>query len=502
MRCKECGIEVDNFEVFCPNCGAPLRMTADYDFIQAEIGGKVDQFLNDKNQKKAEPQVILRDQKPKDADKTIIINKKETRNSRTIPELTIIGEKPRYESENGDTINITKAIYGQDSVFAVDGSELGDYDDEPEDEEYDKVYEEDPDEAYEDEMLTEESSETVNDSPTGKPRNTDSQKDLARIKARARARKRKKRKKIIIFSVIAAVVIALAILIVVLTTGGKKQNPDDNASADRITSNIEEGGIYSVPFEVTISSENGLRIYYTTDGSEPNINSIPYGTPLKFTNADINGDSQEITLKVVSYKREAAIVGSKATFHFTVVKSQLEAPYMEPEPGDYYEEEYIYIYGPDGAEIYYTYDGTTPTKSSTLYTGPIMMKRGNNILNAIAIDSSGVQSEVSSYVYNLIIEAQISYEYAYECVVQDLLDSGLIEDEKADDNGAFKVPGGGTRRIINAGTTLIDNDSYIVIQVDYTNDGSSVQATTYYGIDDQTGEVVRLNKSGMSYTLG
>ena len=37
MRCKECGIEVDNLEVFCPNCGAPLRMTADYDFIQAEI---------------------------------------------------------------------------------------------------------------------------------------------------------------------------------------------------------------------------------------------------------------------------------------------------------------------------------------------------------------------------------------------------------------------------------------------------------------------------------
>ncbi|MDO4530028.1 MAG: hypothetical protein Q4B55_06440, partial [Lachnospiraceae bacterium] len=71
-----------------------------------------------------------------------------------------------------------------------------------------------------------------------------------------------------------------------------------------------------------------------------------------------------------------------------------------------------------------------------------------------------------------------------------------------DENGYYKVPGGGTRRIINGGEAVVDNTNYYVIQVDYMNDGSSVQATSYFGVNDQDGEVVRLNRSGMSYVIG
>jgi len=123
------------------------------------------------------------------------------------------------------------------------------------------------------------------------------------------------------------------------------------------------------------------------------------------------------------------------------------------------------------------------------------MKRGNYVLNAIAIDKSGVKSEVASYVYNLIIEPQVSEDYAFEVVLYDLLEEGLIEDDKPDDSGQYKVPGGGIRRINRGGTTIIENECYYVIQVDYLNDGQNVQATTYYGINDQTGELYRLNRS-------
>ena len=174
---------------------------------------------------------------------------------------------------------------------------------------------------------------------------------------------------------------------------------------------------------------------------------------------------------------------------------------MEPDSGDYYEPEYIYIYGPEGADIYFTYDGSTPSKNSTLYTGPIQMKRGNYVLNAIAIDKSGVQSEVASYVYNLVIESMLSADDAFYIVIEELVDSELIESEKPDDNGQYKVPGGGIRRVTQGGTALIDNENYFIVQVDYSNDGGTVQATTYYGINDQTGELSRLNKSGMSYTF-
>ena len=78
----------------------------------------------------------------------------------------------------------------------------------------------------------------------------------------------------------------------------------------------------------------------------------------------------------------------------------------------------------------------------------------------------------------------------------------MIESTVTDENGSYKVPGGGTRRIINGGEAVVDNTNYYVIQVDYLNDGSNVQATSYYGVNDQTGEVIRLNRSGMNYVLG
>ena len=102
---------------------------------------------------------------------------------------------------------------------------------------------------------------------------------------------------------------------------------------------------------------------------------------------------------------------------------------------------------------------------------------------------------MASYVYNLIVEPQVSEDYAFEVVLYDLLEEGLIEDDKPDDSGQYKVPGGGIRRINRGGTTIIENECYYVIQVDYLNDGQNVQATTYYGINDQTGELYRLNRS-------
>lgn len=489
MRCKECGIEVDNLEVFCPNCGAPLRMTADYDFIQAEIGGKVDQFLNDKDFNPSEQERSSgREARKSEPDKTVVAGKKPDRSS-SGPELTIIGEKPRHESENGDTIAITKAIYGKDSVFAVDGTQI--YDDLA-DEDYDS---DDFDEAEEAESR--EGNRFGKTNTSGK-----SERELARIRARARERKRKKRKKIILFSILGAVIVLAAVGIILAVTGNKGKEEDAD-TADVITSNVEEGATYTTPFELSVWSEQDYKLYYTLDGKEPTRQSIPYGQPIRFTNDDINGDSTDITLKVVSYSRNAPILKGKATFHFTLVRSEITPPYMEPDSGDYWEQEYIYIYGPDDADIYYTYDGSTPSKNSTLYTGPIQMKRGNYVLSAIAIDKSGVKSEVSSYVYNLIVEPNYSEDYAFDLVLNDLLDEGLIEDEKPDDGGSYKVPGGGTRRINRGGTTMIDNESYYVIQVDYLNDGQNVQATSYYGVNDQTGELCRLNKSsGNTFTFG
>ena len=57
----------------------------------------------------------------------------------------------------------------------------------------------------------------------------------------------------------------------------------------------------------------------------------------------------------------------------------------------------VTISGPDGATIYYTTDGTTPTSASSQYSAPLTFSQ-TTTLKAIAI-KDGVSSEVTSRIY-------------------------------------------------------------------------------------------------------
>lgn len=495
MICKECGADVNSSEVFCPNCGAPLRVTADYDFIQAEIGVKVDQFLNDEPEITDAPdfEPDLRDPDPDAPELTIIGAKQpEAVSAQTIripkdPGLNIIGDpssnepvrpqsaerKPQETAKKNleNTISITRTLYVKDSIFADE--DAPDFDDEI------------PERIEKSRRKTE------------AERSHAGSKDAR--KQRAKERERKKKRTIILVSVIAAVVLAAVIGIILITSGKKKEE----AQADVITCSVENGGSYSTPLEVTLWSDQDSRLVYTLDGTEPGISTgTKYAQPIQFTNKDVNGESMEVTLIVFAYKQDASVKVAELRVTFTLTRSEISAPWMDLGSGDYYEPQFISIAADEGCTIYYTYDGSTPSENSTKYTGPIEMKRGNNVLSAIAVDDSGMTSEVSQVVYNLIIEAWISYDDALGIVMDTLVGQGLIEGYEADENGYYKVPGGGTRRVINGGEAVVDNSNYYVIQVDYMNDGSSVQATTYYGVNDQSGEVTRLNRSGMSFVIG
>jgi hypothetical protein len=128
----------------------------------------------------------------------------------------------------------------------------------------------------------------------------------------------------------------------------------------------------------------GSTIYYTTDGSTPTIESSVYSTPFTITEA--------ITIKAFAVKDDL-LDSNVATGQYTIgaedeVVTPLtgggSGPIFSLVQGQYPSNYIIEIGCPDPDKtIYYTTDGSTPTSSSTLYTGPIPMFNGT--LKAVAI---------------------------------------------------------------------------------------------------------------------
>ena len=74
------------------------------------------------------------------------------------------------------------------------------------------------------------------------------------------------------------------------------------------------------------------------------------------------------------------------------------APSISPEGGNYTGSVHISMKAEEGASIYFTIDGTQPTKASRLYTGPVILYSGTYTLRAAAFSGSAA-SDVVEVVY-------------------------------------------------------------------------------------------------------
>ncbi len=149
------------------------------------------------------------------------------------------------------------------------------------------------------------------------------------------------------------------------------------------------GGTYSTIQSVTITdSTPGAVIYYTVNGKYPNTTSTVYTGPITATGSCY---IQAVAL-APSY---SASSGASATY-----KIVTPAPAITPSSGTFnYNATVSMSDSIAGATIYYTMDGTTPTTSSRVYTGPITVSPTQTTttkFNAIAIASGELQSTVST----------------------------------------------------------------------------------------------------------
>lgn len=106
------------------------------------------------------------------------------------------------------------------------------------------------------------------------------------------------------------------------------------------------------------------------------------------------------TVRYIKWIYTTKSSGNVALGNIALQKAPPATPTFSVEAGEYSEAKSVEIScATDGATIYYTTDGTTPTSSSTEYTGDIDITT-TTTLKAIAI-KSGVESEVASATYTM-----------------------------------------------------------------------------------------------------
>ncbi|HXO36257.1 MAG TPA: chitobiase/beta-hexosaminidase C-terminal domain-containing protein, partial [Candidatus Acidoferrales bacterium] len=138
---------------------------------------------------------------------------------------------------------------------------------------------------------------------------------------------------------------------------------------------------------------SGSSIFYTTDGSAP----VPgagttkqYTTALSFTSTT--------TLNAIA---TASGDSNSATATATYTLQAAATPVFSPAAGNILTTQAISISdATTGAAIHYTTNGSTPTSSSTLYSGPVTIA-ANTTFKAIAISTGFAQSAVATAAYTV-----------------------------------------------------------------------------------------------------
>ena len=160
------------------------------------------------------------------------------------------------------------------------------------------------------------------------------------------------------------------------------------------------GGIYTTAQSVTLTcndqSESGCAaIFYTFDGSTPTLSSAQYAdaitissnTTLKFFAVDTVGNIESV--------KSASYIIDTAAPTISVSPAASEGPFN-------YDLSLTLICTDSGragcGNIYYTLDGTTPTRSSAVYSDPIVLT-ASATLNAFSVDRADNASPVLSEDY-------------------------------------------------------------------------------------------------------
>jgi LysM repeat protein len=151
-------------------------------------------------------------------------------------------------------------------------------------------------------------------------------------------------------------------------------------------------GSYTAAQTVTISDATaGTTIHYTTNGTTPTTSSSVYSGPVTVSTNE--------TLQAIAV--ETGYTTSPAATAAYSVAPLLPAPAFSIAAGTYATTQSVTISDATaGTTIYYTTNGTTPTTSSSAYSGPITVN-ATETLEAIAVETGYTASAAATATYTI-----------------------------------------------------------------------------------------------------
>lgn len=181
-----------------------------------------------------------------------------------------------------------------------------------------------------------------------------------------------------------------------------------------------ESGSYDEMLSLRLSAVTAGKIYYTLDGSDPDEHSIAYTAPLPL-------ESGEYQIAAV-FVNEYGVKSEIAKRWYLINLQQPKEPEVLLASGEYHTPVSIEVAAVEDEAVYYTTDGSIPTRESQIYTEPIPLPLGRTNFNFAVISEEGLSSDIvsRSYYFNLLTE--VTVDKAIRNVKQALIDKNILTD--------------------------------------------------------------------------
>ena len=251
----------------------------------------------------------------------------------------------------------------------------------------------------------------------------------------------------------------------------------------------EEEGIYDSVLSLKLLASGNGDVYYTLDGTQPDISSEKYMSPIRLE----NGIHTIKAVFINTYGVTSAVVSK--TYEIQIATP--DEPEISAESGSYTSPQMIETFLSDEYEIFYTTDGSEPTRNSNPYLVPIPMPLGHSVFKFIMYDDDGIASHVATREYDLQLDTPLTIDAAIIMLKQELIKNGSILNIQGEIPGMSAIKDFEIKSAFKQDVEVF----YLITEYVVEMDGTRSKSGNHYAINVATNELYRASTNYAGYYM-